>query len=614
MGEDGRRAGFPAGLLAVGVSLTVVLGLIVLRSASESARVADAMQHRYVAVHQLSGTIAHLDEVLTMSARMAAVTGDLAWEDRYLAHVDGLDAAIAESRRLAAPVLADDALARTDRANRALVAMETRSFDLVRAGRADAARSLLSGPGYEHQKDVYAAGLREQLVGLERHVTAEVDGLERRAERWAWGAVALLAVLLATWLAVVHRLTRWRRALRSAEAARDDAVRASERDRFRALVRNSTDVIGVVDPDGILTYQSASVETIFGHDRSDVVGLHLQQVVHRDDRDAVRAMLQAPPGAVPAKLIVRLPHRELGWRVAESSIQDRRDDPLVGGFVLNTRDVTEEHALADELRHRASHDELTGLANRARILDVLHRAVSTDRAVGLLVLDLEGLKAINDAYGHRAGDTVLVTVSQRLGAPRPGVDLVGRMGGDEFAMVLSAVDDASVSRLADAVLTELARPIDLPGAVVRVPSVAGISMHVPGPARGATGSADALVRNADLARHSLKRRGGTGWQRFEPAMHTEAVDRLVGESELRTGLERGELAVRYQPTVRLADGCVVGARRWPGGSTHAGVCSRRVSSSPSPRRPGWWPSWAARCSDRPAGRVAGGTTSTPTGR
>ncbi len=209
----------------------------------------------------------------------------------------------------------------------------------------------------------------------------------------------------------------------------------------------------------------------------------------------------------------------------------------------------------ERLRLAAMHDDLTELPNRALFLERLQHAIrrtqrSPERQFGLLLLDLDGFKVVNDSLGHLAGDQLLVKVAERLSTALRDTDIAGRFGGDEFAVLIEDVHDAEdllivVSRLQAA----LAAPIPLGEQELVVSASIGIAL-------GNAGYADAesVIRDADIAMYSAKNRQKGSHAFFDTAMHARAMDRLRTEAQLRRALEGDELEVHYQPIVRLVSG------------------------------------------------------------
>ncbi|HEX6678877.1 MAG TPA: EAL domain-containing protein [Actinomycetes bacterium] len=212
----------------------------------------------------------------------------------------------------------------------------------------------------------------------------------------------------------------------------------------------------------------------------------------------------------------------------------------------------------DVIRYQAQHDALTKLPNRTLFGERVAHAVARGKPAVLFV-DLDDFKRVNDSLGHAAGDALLVTVAERLRASLRPDDTAARLGGDEFAVLLETADADGAALVAQRIITHLAEPFDLGGTTVLVRASIGIALT-------STGRHDAdLLRDADVAMYVAKTAGKGRFSFFEPSMHERVRGRLQVESELRSALEWDQLAVLYQPIVRLADGEVVAAEalvRW----------------------------------------------------
>ena len=210
------------------------------------------------------------------------------------------------------------------------------------------------------------------------------------------------------------------------------------------------------------------------------------------------------------------------------------------------------------LAHQATHDELTGLPNRTLLLDRLDLALTRHRhdpaTVPVVVfVDIDRLQIINSSLGHDVGDALLVDIAHRLDDRLCASDTVARFGGDEFVIVVEVTDtDIAPVELVERILAAITQPVELAGHLITPSGSAGVVV--------ATGydSAIAVVRDADTAMYRAKRRGGSGYEFFDPSMWDRAVQRLNIEAEIRRGIANGEFRLLYQPIVDLVDHAVVG--------------------------------------------------------
>ncbi|MGQ0521329.1 MAG: putative bifunctional diguanylate cyclase/phosphodiesterase [Actinomycetota bacterium] len=219
-------------------------------------------------------------------------------------------------------------------------------------------------------------------------------------------------------------------------------------------------------------------------------------------------------------------------------------------------------ALADAV-HRANHDTLTGLPNRTLVLDRLDHALARlargRRSVGVLFVDLDRFKVVNDTLGHSVGDEVLVRIGERLqAAVRPG-DTVGRLAGDEFVVVCEEVETCAVLQVAERIAAAIASPMPLYGRESVLTASIGIALAAGG------GRAEDVLRDADVAMYRAKERGRDRIEVFDAAIRARLLERLEMEQALRRALQHGELRLHYQPIVRAADNELLGVEalvRW----------------------------------------------------
>jgi diguanylate cyclase (GGDEF)-like protein/PAS domain S-box-containing protein len=283
----------------------------------------------------------------------------------------------------------------------------------------------------------------------------------------------------------------------------EQALRESEQ-RFRALVHQASDVFTVVGTDGRIRYQSPAVESVLGYPADELIGAGMDALLHPDDREAFRGLLgeslARPSASVVGELRMRPHAHPDASRRFEMTVTNLLHDPTVLGLVLNYRDITERALYQQQLTQQAFQDFLTGLPNRARLMERLDFALGQrGSSVGLLFLDLDGFKQVNDTLGHDAGDELLRQVATRFTGCLRGGDVLARLGGDEFIVLLPGAtndDAAMVARRLQAGLTE---PFLLAGGTVTVGASVGVATSPAGQS-----TPEDLLREADKAMYQAK--------------------------------------------------------------------------------------------------------------
>ena len=248
--------------------------------------------------------------------------------------------------------------------------------------------------------------------------------------------------------------------------------------------------------------------------------------------------------------------QDVHWSLSGNPIFDERGRFL--GFRGIGTDLTEQRKSEREISRLARFDSLTGLPNRPMMRQTLDEALrnAAHRRTGcaLFMIDLDRFKNVNDTLGHPVGDALLREVAERLTSVMGNHGQVGRLGGDEFQAVLpGAVNIGLLESLARTLIEQVSRPYAIEGHKVTIGASVGIVIGDAGRA-----SADALVRNADLALYAAKAAGRGKHAFYEPSMHSEAAERQRLEDDLRQAIDRGELSVEYQPVVRTAEEKVSG--------------------------------------------------------
>ena len=336
--------------------------------------------------------------------------------------------------------------------------------------------------------------------------------------------------------------------LRSSEAA----LRSSEQ-RWRSLVLNASDLIVVIDADGRVQYATPAAGRLFGYP-DDSVGLRVLELIHPDDVDFVverlgRSAHQRGGGELIEFRVARS-DGEFVW--VECLGTNLLDEPSVQGIVCNVRDITERKETERILRYRSKHDALTDLPNRHHLVETVTERVAGGHAFGLLLLDLDRFKEINDALGHETGDRVLVEVARRLAADaRPG-DLVARLGGDEFAVVVEGADEVAAGAIAADLLRVFDEPIEIDGMGLHVGGSIGIAVSA---GNAEDDNVTLLLQRADVAMYRAKATG-SGWGTFGHADEQNRPARLAMVGDLRDAIDAGAVEAYYQPQLSLATGLV----------------------------------------------------------
>ena len=253
-----------------------------------------------------------------------------------------------------------------------------------------------------------------------------------------------------------------------------------------------------------------------------------------------------------------------------------------GGWVVTHEDVTEQRQAEKKIAHMARHDALTDLPNRTLLQEELARAVagiSKNERVAVLYLDLDQFKGINDTLGHTVGDELLKHVAARISSCIGKRDTVARVGGDEFAIIQTGIDDPTDAvALAHGILEAIRLPYELHGHAVVTDASIGIAL-VPDDGR----EPNELLKNADMALYGAKTDGRSTFRFFEPAMDARMKARRMLELALRDAIANGEFELHYQPMINLDSGAIVCCEallRW----THGGLEFLRPNSSRWPKR------------------------------
>jgi diguanylate cyclase (GGDEF)-like protein/PAS domain S-box-containing protein len=345
-----------------------------------------------------------------------------------------------------------------------------------------------------------------------------------------------------------------------------------EKERAQVTLNSIGDAVLTTDTLGNVTYLNLVAEAMTGWAHDEALGRPITEVFNIVECTTRLAAANLMLSAIGENMAVGLATNSVLIRRdgSESAIEDsaapiHNRDGQVTGAVIVFHDVSESRAMALEMAHLAQHDFLTGLPNRLLLTERFSHAIGLARRhnkqVGLLFLDLDGFKHINDSLGHAVGDQVLQSVANRLVASVRDTDTVCRQGGDEFVILLDEIrQPQDAAHVAETLRAALTMPHLIGGHELHVTLSIGITVY---PDDGI--DVDTLMQNADTAMYHAKASGRNNYQFFRADMNARAVRRLFVESSLRRALKQGEFRLHYQPKIDLASGMMTGAEaliRW----------------------------------------------------
>ncbi|WP_235979556.1 bifunctional diguanylate cyclase/phosphodiesterase [Rhabdothermincola sediminis] len=333
--------------------------------------------------------------------------------------------------------------------------------------------------------------------------------------------------------------------------------------RLIQLFEATEDQVGITDPNGRLLMLNAAARNHLGldpHEPLPEVDLHSffpPWERHRVDHELIPTLIER--GSWSGELEIARPGSDETLPVLAQLLAHRDPAGRIEYFSAVLRDISERKAFEAQLEHAATHDPLTGLPNRALLLDRLTMALARARRhrtlAAVLFLDLDHFKVINDSHGHSLGDQLLAAIAQRLTAALRPDDTVARFGGDEFVVLCEELrNETQALVVARRILKALEEVFEIGGTEIFVGASIGISyFRADG---GSEATSETLLREADAAMYRAKDRGRAQIAVFDETLRSRNLRRLDTETALRRALERDELAVHFQPIVDLASGRV----------------------------------------------------------
>ncbi len=330
--------------------------------------------------------------------------------------------------------------------------------------------------------------------------------------------------------------------------------------RLAAIVRSSHDAIIGWDTGKTVTSWNPGAERLYGWTEAEMLGRSIGILMPEDQKEEASAICERLKAGLPIELPDTLRRHKSGrllevW-VSSSPVKNAANE-VIGASTIS-RSISEQKRTQALIRWQAHNDPLTRLPNRAFFQQALEDAILRGSPFSVVFVDLDQFKHVNDSLGHAAGDHLLQEVAARFERCLAAEDILVRMGGDEFTLLLP--ESSAAEDKAAALLQALAPALLVEGHELHTAASIGISRF---PHDG--GDAETLLRCADLAMYQAKERGRSQWQSFSPAMTDAAHERLTLENSLRKAIERDELILLYQPQVSLLTGEIIGTEalvRW----------------------------------------------------
>ncbi|MFR9728908.1 EAL domain-containing protein [Saccharopolyspora sp. MS10] len=352
----------------------------------------------------------------------------------------------------------------------------------------------------------------------------------------------------------------------------DETARRHAERTFSTVIDALDEGVLVIAPSSIVESANPAAQRILGAKPSEIVGESASawamfdengDRITTEDRPSMSTLHTGRPVNSRVVRIQRGDGRSV-WLAVTARALDPEDSPP-HRVLVSFSDITESRAARERLEHEATHDPLTGLANRTLVLRHLDAAVNSplrDRPLTVLFVDLDNFKIVNDSLGHGVGDEVLRSVGQRLVRVTGDRELVGRLGGDEFVVATQArLSRDELAARADALLRTLTEPAHVDGIRLHVEASIGIVVSHPGDTR----SAQDLLRDADVAMYRAKAQGRGRYTFFDVELRERVQRHMLLEQDLRHAVAREQLWVAYQPVVDLRTERTIGAEgllRW----------------------------------------------------
>lgn len=321
-------------------------------------------------------------------------------------------------------------------------------------------------------------------------------------------------------------------------------------EKLQSLLYYSHEIIGVLDTDGIITFQSPSMEPTLGYKPEEIIGRNCFDLVHSDDQELAKgkfAKLLDDPNT-PFTVEIRLKHKNGEWRNYKVICTNQLTNPSIQGIICNIHDITELKKKQREIQYMANHDYLTGLPNRRAFEESLDHEIRLanidERNFAVLFLNLDGFKFLNDSIGRHIGDLLLINIARKLKSNLTNhVEMVARIGGGKFAILTTKVQSVLIiEHVAKEILRAFEQPFDIKEYNLFVTASVGISVY---PESGEDMSA--LMTNAGLALQLAEKTGSNNYQIFSPTANINTDKLFSLRNDFKQAMDENQFLLYYQP-------------------------------------------------------------------
>lgn len=352
------------------------------------------------------------------------------------------------------------------------------------------------------------------------------------------------------------------------EMAKAIVQRDNQQKIFDTVFDNTNVGIAMLDLTGHMTKVNQELCQLLGYDQSELHTLNIYALFHANDITDLQQCLQ---DLIDGKMIVyqnehqcyKKSKKSFWVMMILSLVKDHHDKPA--RFIAQIQDISLQKKAEERLQHMAYHDPLTGLANRNKLEQFLNHLIAVSRrqqtGFGVMFLDLDRFKNINDTIGHEAGDMLLQIIAERIRSTVRNTDMVARLGGDEFVLLITDVKRTeSLAIIAQKILENVLRAITVQGQELYITTSIGISLY---PFDGQ--NMQSLMKHADLALYRAKEHGRNNYQFYTDEMTTKAQDKLAMQNALGHALAKDEFLLNYQPKMEIKTRKITGTEallRW----------------------------------------------------